>query len=62
MDGAMNSNRVGGAMLLVLGLVLSVLGFMESRYMGQRVLYLVAGLAFVIAGAFRLTRREPEQR
>ena len=62
MDGAMNSNRVGGGLLLGLGIALSVLGFMQSRYIGQRVLYIVAGLSFVIAGVYRLTRREPERR
>ena len=57
----MNSNRVGGGLMLGLGVAMSVLGFMDSRFIGQRVLYIVAGIAFVIAGLFRLRRSQPRQ-
>jgi hypothetical protein len=56
------SNRIGGGLLLGLGIALSVIGFMDSRYAGQRALYIVAGLLFVVAGLFRLRRSEAEQR
>ena len=62
MDGTMSiSDRVVGGLLAGLGVALSVLGFMDSRFAGQRVLYIVAGAMFLIAGVVRLIRKEPPQ-
>jgi sulfite exporter TauE/SafE len=58
----MNGNRIVGGLLVGLGTAMSVLGVMDSRYLAQRVLYVVAGLMFIVAGVYRLGRREPEQR
>ena len=57
----MNKDRIVGGLLVGLGTALSVLGVMSSRYVGQRLLYIVAGVAFVIAGIYRLGRKEPRQ-
>ena len=53
----MNKDRIIGGLLVGLGTAMTVLGVMNSSYMGQRILYVVAGLAFVVAGMYRLGKR-----
>lgn len=51
-----DKRRSAGFILLGVGIALNALALSGTRYMGQRVLYIAAGVLFIVAAIVRLRK------